>query len=107
MLDKAHTKALLLIGDIKLLTEGSEQEALEAYDRAILSSPDCTQAYGSKAYVLDILGRYDEAFENCEKAFEYVNREDNAQLSSLYDQKISLLCSIAKISLIGRLRGDN
>ena len=72
MLDKTHTKALLLTGDIMLLQEGKEKEALEAYDRAIISNPASTQAYGSKAYVLDILGRYDEAFENCEKAFESV-----------------------------------
>ena len=59
-----HTKALLLTGDIKLLTEGNEEEALSAYERAILSCPSSTQALGSKAYVLDILGRYEEAFEN-------------------------------------------
>ena len=101
MLDKSHTKALLLTGDIMLLQEGKEKEALNAYDKAILSNPASTQAYGSKAYVLDILGRYDEAFENCEKAFEYSNPDDNDQLSSLYDQKISLLCSLKKYDEAG------
>ena len=94
VLDKMHAKAFILKGDIKLLNEGNEMEALEAYDKALLANPCSTQALGSKAYVLDILGRYKEAFENCEKAFEYVNQEDNDQLSSLYDQKISLLCSL-------------
>ena len=93
-LDKNHTKALLLVGDIKLLNEGNEAEALEAYEKAIISNPYSTQALGSKAYVLDILGRFEEAFENCELAFKYANKNDNDQLSSLYDQKISLLCSL-------------
>ena len=95
-IDKAHTKAFLLTGDIKLLNSGSEMEALNAYDKALLSNPCSTQALGSKAYVLDILGRYEEAFENCEKAFLYANKADNDQLTSLYDQKISLLCSLKK-----------
>ena len=73
-IDKTHTKALLLIGDIKLLSAGKENEALMAYDKAIVSNPYSPQAFGSKAYVLDILGRYEEAFENCQKAFEYVKR---------------------------------
>lgn len=95
-IDKNHTKGLLLIGDIKLLTEGNEYDALAAYDKAILSNPTSTQALGSKAYILDILGRYEEAYENCEKAFLHANNNDNDQLSSLYDQKISLLCSMKK-----------
>lgn len=95
-LDKNHTKAFLLIGDINLLNEGCETEALLAYEKAILSNPTSAQALGSKAYVLDILGRYDDALENCEKAFLCVNDKDNDQLSSLFDQKISLLCSLHK-----------
>ena len=105
-IDKFHSKALLLIGDIKLLSEGKEMEALDAYDRAILSNPTSTQAYGSKAYVLDIIGRYDEAFENCEKAFEYSNKNDNDQLSSLYDQKISILCSMKKYDEAGTVLAE-
>lgn len=104
--DKTHTKAFLLMGDIKLLEEGSEYEALEAYDKAIISDPTSTQAYGSKAYVLDILGRYEEAFENCEKAFEYFNKKDNDQLCSLYDQKISLLCSMRKFEEAGKVLAE-
>lgn len=93
-IDKSHTKGLLLKGDIKLLNQGNELEALEAYEKAIISNPCSTQALGSKAYVLDILGRYEEAFENCLLAFKYADKNDNDQLSSLYDQKISLLCSL-------------
>ena len=105
-IDKTHAKALLLIGDIKLLQDGREIEALDAYDKAIISNPTSTQAYGSKAYVLDILGRYEEAFENCEKAFEYSNKKDNDQLSSLYDQKISLLCSMKKYDEAGKVLAE-
>ena len=68
ILDKNHAKAFILTGDIKLLNEGNEKEALEAYDKALMANPCSTQALGSKAYVLDILGRFEEAFENCEKA---------------------------------------
>ena len=96
LIDKTHAKAFLLTGDIKLLNEGNETEALDAYEKALMANPYSTQALGSKAYVLDILGRYEEAFENCEKAFTYANKTDNDQLSSLYDQKISLLCSLKK-----------
>ena len=78
------------------MNEGNETEALDAYEKALMANPYSTQALGSKAYVLDILGRYEEAFENCEKAFTYANKADNDQLSSLYDQKISLLCSLKK-----------
>ena len=102
-IDKNHTKAHLLIGDINLLNENNETEALAAYEKAILSNPYSTQALGSKAYVLDVLGRYDEAFESCEKAFLYVNHNDNDQLSSLYDQKISLLCSMKKYIEAGKI----
>ncbi len=101
-IDKGHTKALLLQGDIKLLNQGEENEALSAYDRAVLSNPCSTQALGSKAYVLDILGRYEEAYENCLLAFEYADRTDFDQLSSLYDQKISLLCSLKKYDEAGK-----
>ncbi|MCQ2957774.1 MAG: hypothetical protein MJ180_02605 [Candidatus Gastranaerophilales bacterium] len=114
-IDKNHTKAFLLEGDIKLLNQGKEYEALNAYDKAILSNPCSTQALGSKAYVLDILGKYEEAFENCEKAFLYANRTDNDQMTSLYDQKISLLCSLKKYDdashtlneAVKNLSGDN
>ncbi len=102
VLDKNHAKAFILTGDIKLLNEGNEKEALDAYDKALMANPCSTQALGSKAYVLDILGRFEEAFENCEKAFEYANKDDNDQLSSLYDQKISLLCSLKKYDDAGK-----
>ena len=32
LIDKTHSKAFLLTGDIKLLNEGNEAEALDAYD---------------------------------------------------------------------------
>jgi len=100
-IDKLHTKGLLLKGDIKLMTQGNEMAALEAYERAIVSNPTSTQALGSRAYVLDILGRYEEAYESCLMAFEYANKNDNDQMSSLYDQKISLLCSMKKFEEAG------
>ncbi len=105
-LDKMHTKALLLKGDIKLLMEGNEYEALDAYEKAIFSNPFSTQALGSKAYVLDILGRFEEAYENCELAFKYANQNDNDQLSSLYDQKISLLCSLKRFEEANKILAE-
>ncbi|MDD3594060.1 MAG: tetratricopeptide repeat protein [Candidatus Gastranaerophilales bacterium] len=93
-LDKTHTKAHLLIGDIRLLHGKDEREALNAYENAIKSNPYSPQAYGSKAYVLDILGKTQEALDSCNLAFENSSKLDDDQLCSLFDQKISLLCTL-------------
>ena len=93
-LDPYHEKAFILKGDIMLMDEGKETQALDAYEMALRSNPKNSQALGSKAYVLDILGQFKSALECCEKAFDYVNNKDSDQLCSLYEQKLSLLCSL-------------
>ena len=93
-LDPYHEKAFMLKGDIMLMNEGNEKQALDAYDMALRSNPKNSQALGSKAYVLDILGQYKNALKYCDEAFSCVNNKDMDQLCSLYEQKLSLLCSL-------------
>ena len=93
-LDPNHSKAFMLKGDIMLMNEGNEKQALDAYEMALHSNPKNPQALGSKAYVLDILGQFNAALECCNEAFSCVNNEDKDQLCSLYEQKLSLLCSL-------------
>jgi len=92
-LDPKHTKAHLLKGDLLLCTD-KYQEALLSYDDAVSSNLTCAQAYGSKAGVLDMMNRQQEALGCCEKAFEHVNYNDKQLLLALYDQKISLLTAL-------------
>jgi tetratricopeptide (TPR) repeat protein len=47
---------------------GSEDEALQMYDRAIRQAPDYAEAYINKGWALFILERYDEALQNYEQA---------------------------------------
>lgn len=94
-IDTNHTKAHLLKGDILLVLD-KDEEALNAYEQAILTSPKCAQAYGSKASVLDMLGRIKEALAYSSLAFEYIVKSDRELLTSLYDQKISLLCRLKR-----------
>lgn len=93
-LDPYHEKAFMLKGDIMLMKEGNEKQAIDAYDMALRSNPKNSQALGSKAYVLDILGQFKSALECCDKAFSCVDTKDKDQLCSLYEQKLSLLCSL-------------
>ena len=95
-LDPYHEKAFLLKGDIMLMNEGHEKQALDAYDMALRSNPKNSQALGSKAYVLDILGQFKSALECCDEAFSCINTKDNEQVCSLYEQKLSLLCSLGE-----------
>ena len=94
-IDSGHTKALLLKGDI-LLCLDNDLEALNYYDKAIESDKECAQAYGSKAGVLDMLGRQKEALECCNKAFEYATAKDKCLMTALYDQKLSILHSLRR-----------
>lgn len=94
-IESTHEKALILKGDI-LLCLDKDDEALECFERAILVNPYSSEAYGSKAGLLDILGRTKEALLYCEKAFEYMTLKNRHLLPSLYDQKISILLKIKK-----------
>lgn len=85
-----NTRALILKGDILFCMDLDEQ-ALNCFDKAIKSNTNSAEAYGSKAGILDVLGRYDEAIKFCEKAFELIKPKDKFLLPSLFDQKITLL----------------
>ena len=90
-----HTKALLLKGDI-LLCLDKDKKALECYAMAIESDCHCAQAYGSMAGVLDMMDKPEEALEYCNKAFENATAKDKQLLTSLFDQKLSILHSLGR-----------
>lgn len=46
------------------------EEAIAVYDRAIDADPDCSEAWTSKACVLRLMGKLQEALECAEKALE-------------------------------------
>lgn len=89
-IEKDNIKALILKGDI-LFCMDLDTEALECFEKAISANPYSAEAYGSKAGVLDVLGRYEEALASCDKAFDLSRLKDRYLLPSLYDQKIMLL----------------
>jgi tetratricopeptide (TPR) repeat protein len=55
---------------VKKITKQQNQEALEAYDKAIELDPNYVQAYNNKGAALVGLGRYREALEAYDKAIE-------------------------------------
>ena len=97
--NKARKKGARRISEATLLTLSVLGGCYGGYLAMIIKHHKTKHWY----FVLtNILGRYEEAYDNCLKAFEYVNSEDNDQLSSLYDQKISLLCSMEKYEEAGK-----
>lgn len=102
-LQPENVKALVLKGNI-LFCLDMDKDALECFDKAINYNPLSAEAYGSKAGILDILGQPIEALKCCNKAFELIRRHNNYLLSSLFDQKLTLLlryrrCEEAKKTL--------
>ncbi len=94
-IDECYVRALILKGDL-LFCVDKEKEALECFEKAINYDPFCSQAYGSKAGTLDVLGRHEEALSCCEKAFENITLKDRELLPSLYEQKIAILLELKR-----------
>ncbi len=90
-----HIKALILKGNI-LFCLDRDNEALECFERAISIDPYSAEAYGSKANTLDVLGKVEEAYACCEKAFRRLKPKDKELLPSLYDHKIALLIKLKR-----------
>jgi tetratricopeptide (TPR) repeat protein len=94
-IDECYVRALILKGDL-LFCIDKEKEALEYFEKAIYFDPYCSQAYGSKASTLDVLGRHEEALSCCQKAFENITLKDRELLPSLYEQKITILLELKR-----------
>ena len=89
------TRALVLKGDI-LFCMNRDLEALQCFNKALKLNALCAEAYISKASVLDILGKHREALECCNRAFLLITRQNEYLLSSLFDQKLTLLLRLKR-----------
>jgi tetratricopeptide (TPR) repeat protein len=89
------TRALVLKGDI-LYCLNRDLEALDTFNKALALNPACVEALISKAGVLDILGKYREAAECCQQAFQQMKPHQAFLLPSLYEQNIVLLLRLKK-----------
>lgn len=94
-IDNNNVKALILKGDI-LFCMDEDDKALEHFEMAIHADPFCAEAHGSKAGVLDVLGKYKEALNHCDQAFKLITNKDKFLLPSLYDQKLTLLIRLRR-----------
>jgi len=68
----------------ELFMNGSMEEAIEAYDKAIELTPQYGMAWGGKATMLSILGRYDESLDAYDKAIETWPANDTERISELW-----------------------
>lgn len=89
------TRALVLYGDI-LFCLNRDVEALQALNRAISLNPALAEAYISKSGVLEVMGRYREAFQCCRQALAHIGPNKQYLLSSLFDQEIILLIRLKR-----------
>jgi tetratricopeptide (TPR) repeat protein len=68
----------------ELFRNGSKEEAVKAYDKAIELDPRYGWAWGGKATALSILGRYNESLEAYDKAIETWPANDTERISQLW-----------------------
>lgn len=94
-IESDHVKALILKGNI-LYCLDKNSKAIDYLDMALNIDPSCSEAYGAKAGMLDMLGNTQDALFNCEQAFLNMSGKDRHLLPSLYDQKIAILISMKK-----------
>ena len=68
----------------ELFNNGSKEEAVGAYDKAIELNPQYGMAWGGKATALSILGRYNESLEAFDKAIKTWPANDTERISELW-----------------------
>jgi len=68
----------------ELFRNGSQEEAIIAYDKAIELNPQYGMAWGGKATALSILGRYNESLDAYDKAIETWPANDTERISELW-----------------------
>ena len=68
----------------ELFSNGSMEEAVKAYDKAIELDPQYGWAWGGKATALSILGRHNESLEAYDKAIDTWPANDTERISQLW-----------------------
>jgi tetratricopeptide (TPR) repeat protein len=86
-------RALVLRGDI-LYCMSRDEEALISLDQALELNPDCSEAWISKAGVLDTLGMPVDGLRCCVEALKHLKDEDDYMLLCIIDQQLSLLIQL-------------
>lgn len=88
-----NQRALILYADVLFCLQ-REMEGLAVLDKVIAASPHSAEAFVSRASILEAIGHYREALEDCNKALEHIGEGKHYLYASVYEQKISLLISL-------------
>jgi tetratricopeptide (TPR) repeat protein len=94
-IEPQDVRALVLKGDI-LYCLNRDLEALDIFNKVLAIDPGSVEALISKAGVLDVLGKYRDAAECCQLAFQQMKPHQSFLLPSLYEQNIVLLLRLKK-----------
>ena len=63
---------------MSFLEDGKYEEALDCFEKILVSNPDNPDIWNKKGVALRSLGRYDEAIESFNKALEITPRDLDA-----------------------------
>jgi len=63
---------------VSFLEDGKYEEALDCFEKILVSNPNDPDIWNKKAVALRSLGRYDEAIESFNKALEITPRDLDA-----------------------------
>ena len=63
---------------MSFLEDGKYEEALDCFEKILVSNPDNPDIWNKKGVTLRSLGRYDEAIESFNKALEITPRDLDA-----------------------------
>jgi len=63
---------------VNFLEDGKYEEALDCFEKILVSNPNNPDIWNKKGVALRSLGRYDEAIESFNKAFEITPRDLDA-----------------------------
>ncbi|TSA18290.1 MAG: tetratricopeptide repeat protein [Nitrosopumilales archaeon] len=63
---------------VSFLEDGKYEEALDCFEKILLSNPNDPNIWNKKGVALRSLGRYDEAIESFNKALEITPRDLDA-----------------------------
>ena len=63
---------------VSFLEDGKYEEALDCFEKILVSNPNDPDIWNKKGVALRSLGRYDEAIESFNKALEIIPRDLDA-----------------------------